>query len=499
MNTAKKFFVFIILAITAHTLLALQEEQKKAQPKAFSKPNIEVDLTPVDRSLRGGSSYAGILEDVIPTVVSVSSSKIVKYVDPRSRRKNLLEEFLRHYYGLPAPDADQKVNPPERKVPFGMGSGVIITSDGYILTNNHVITAGTGGTADEVIVRLEDGREFETEIVGRDAKTDIAVLKIDAEDLPYIYLADSDATRVGDVVFAIGNPLRVGLTVTSGIISATKRTNLGILGIEGYENFIQVDAPINLGNSGGPLVDAQGRLIGINTAILSRSGGNIGIGFAIPSNLARRIMISLVETGKVPRGLLGVRVKSLDQDLVEAFELSTSKGALVHEVQKGLPAEMAGIRHGDVIIALDGRTVESASELRLQISQIPPGTTVEVMLIRDGETRTVEVTLADLESVSEDGTGALDTSPIPGVRLEKLDSELREKYNVSTDVQGIVITQVDPNAEYRRSLAVGMVITEVNGKPVDSLSTLKEAIRSGINRFYVWSKGYYAFVVVRIP
>ena len=496
MGIVKKLLIFIILGVVTYLL---QADNKEAQTPVLPKPNIEVDLTPLDRSVQGRSSYADVLEGVIPTVVSVSSSKIVNYVDSQSRRKNLLEEFFRNYYGLPPSDTEQEVNPRQKKVPSGMGSGVIVTSDGYILTNNHVIATDAGGAADEVVVRLEDGREFETKIVGRDAKTDVAVLKIEAENLPYITLADSDASRVGDVVFAIGNPLRVGLTVTNGIISATQRTNLGILGIEGYENFIQVDAPINLGNSGGPLVDSQGRLIGINTAILSRSGGNIGIGFAIPSNLARRIMLNLIETGKVPRGLLGVRVKSLDQDLVEAFELSTTKGALVHEVQKGLPAEVAGIRHGDVIVALDGRPIESASDLRLRISQTTPGTTVEINFIRNGEEGTIEVTLADLEGIAEGSTEIGETPLIPGVHLKKLDAQLREQYNIGSDIKGLVITQTEPDSEYGRSLPVGMVITEINGIPVDSLSGLKKNIRSGINRFYVWSRGYYAFVVVRIP
>lgn len=461
-------------------------------------PQLRVDETPLDRSTQGRSSYADVLESAIPAVISVSTAKIINVSDVRLRRRHLLEDFLRHYYGLPDEERPPSNRSQKRKVPSGMGSGVIVTPDGYILTNYHVITI-EGKQADEVTVILKDGRDFEAKVVGADSKTDVAVLKIDAQDLPYVTLADSNKLRVGDVIFAVGNPLRVGITVTGGIISATQKTNLGILGIEGYENFIQVDAPINLGNSGGALLDAQGRLIGINTAILSRSGGNIGIGFAIPINLAKRIMVSLIETGTVKRGLLGVRIKSLDEDLVAAFGLSTTKGALIHEVQKGLPADIAGLRHGDVIISLDDQPVDSAEELRLSISQMPPQEQVKIGFIRNGEEKTVTITLAALENGNVTLAEENRTSGLQGVTLTPLNPELRRRYGIEDGINGLLITDVAHYAPYREVLRVGMVITEVNGEAVETLSYLGKQLKSGYNRLYVWMQGNYAFIAIQIP
>jgi serine protease Do len=314
----------------------------------------------------------------------------------RSRGTDPREEILRRFFGLPVPPSPgSEPEVEEQRHPLGVGSGVVISSDGYILTNNHVIMAPGARPADDVLVQLNDGRELRAEVIGRDPQSDLAVLKVAAEDLPFIPFADSRNLEVGDIAFAIGNPMGVGLTITQGIISATGRSNLSILGESGYENFIQTDAPINPGNSGGALVDAYGRLIGINTAILSRSGGSIGIGFAIPSGFARSVALGIIREGEVRRGLLGINMESLNADYAEAFGLPGERGVLVQSVIPGLPAERAGLEKGDIIVALGEEPVEDAIDLRLKVASHPPGASVTLRLFRDGETREVRVVLGD--------------------------------------------------------------------------------------------------------
>lgn len=462
------------------------------------KVQLQVDSTPLDRSnAMIASSYADILDKVTPAVVSVRTSRIIQ-VSPRSGRggggggpANPLEEFMRRFYGLPGPDSDdgqprqrgrgdERV---ERVVPSGMGSGFIVSDQGYVLTNHHIIVGRDGSLADEIIVQLGDGREFEAEVVGSDPQTDVAVLKIESDDLPgNITLADSDSLRVGDIVFAIGNPLEVGLTVTHGIVSAVDRSNLGILGMEGYENFIQTDAAINFGNSGGPLVDAQGRVVGINTAILSRTGGNIGIGFAIPVNLASYIMGNLVERGEVRRGFLGVDIRNVDRDLAAAIGLSNTRGALVNSAESGLPADLGGIEPGDVLIAVNGQSVASASDLRFMISRRQPGSTVDITLIRGGETLVLPIELGDREDLLAASNGK-PTGPqrpvLEGVTIRPLDDDSRESYSVPANVDGLVISSVEPTSPYAANLAEGMIIISVNRQPVTSVREFREALREG--------------------
>lgn len=339
-----------------------------------SDHGITWDNTPLDRSNSiQVVSFANMLDDVTPGVVSVYSRKFLdgnRYNLPPAFQD---DPFLRRFFGIPDENEDEPTSE-------GLGSGVIVSEDGYILTNNHVIDG-----ADEVSVRLNDGRVFDAEVVGVDPKTDIAVLKVNAHELPTLVLANSDQSRVGDVVFAVGNPLRVGLTVTQGIVSAINRTSLSLIEEEGgYENFIQTDASINPGNSGGPLVDARGRVLGINTAILSQSGGSIGIGFAIPSNLIKSVMNNLIQSGVVHRGYLGIAVDDLTQDLAEQFGLPTTSGALVTQVHSETPAEVAGFEVGDVIVAIDDKSIQSRPDLRLKISQIKPGVSIDIQVIRAG-------------------------------------------------------------------------------------------------------------------
>ncbi len=481
-----------------HSLLAKEEKAIRAGRAEVSvaAPDFPLDANPIDRSnSERVGSYSDVLADVNPAVVGVYPSRIVRVID--GRRLNPLEEMLRRYYGLPLPEGGNSEGE-ERKLPQGLGSGVIVSADGYILTNNHVITDERGNKADEILVQLSDQREFVAEIVGSDERTDVAVLKVDAEDLPHLPMADSDNLRVGDIVFAVGNPLGVGLTVTMGIVSATGRTNLGLLGQEGFENFIQTDASINPGNSGGPLVDADGRLVGINTVIISRSGGNIGIGFAIPVTLARNVMLSLIQTGTVPRGLLGVNIQDLDRDIAEAMELEDTRGALIQNVIEGLPAHTAGLRRGDVILAVGDKEIAGVSDLQFFIGSSPPGTAVTLTVMREGRKQEFEVTLSDKDDPTQIAGGSSD-SILEGITLEKLNSRTREEFGIDVDVEGIAVTAVEARSPHVRSLREGMVIVEVNKSPVRSLSDVQNLLKRGANYLWVHDRGgTYGYVAIRL-
>ncbi|MGB0416323.1 MAG: trypsin-like peptidase domain-containing protein, partial [Coraliomargarita sp.] len=334
-------------------------------------------------------SYADVIAGAAPSVVSVYTTRIQSYQQPEMPRG--MDQLFRNFAR-----PEQPREPQSREV-TGLGSGVIISADGYIITNHHVIRDDRSGPVDEIRVQLDGGDEFIAEVVGTDARTDIAVVKIDTEQpLDVTTIANSDLLRTGDIVFAIGSPLGQSQTVTQGIVSATERTSLEILGPGSYENFIQTDAAINLGNSGGALIDAWGRLVGINTAIVSGTGGSIGLGYAIPTNMALRVARSLIEIGEVPRGLLGLYPVDLDTDLAEAFELESTRGALVNQVQEGAPAEAAGIQHGDIILKVDDVAIESAAQLRLTVSQMAPGSEVAVTLVRNGESLIKTVVLGSL-------------------------------------------------------------------------------------------------------
>ena len=444
---------------------------------------LKVDDTPVlSADPPRVSSYANVLSKATPSVIGIYTAQVVRRHFPNA--SNPLEQFLRRYYGLPGQPESSRVE--EQKVPSGMGSGVIVSPEGYVLTNAHVVTdQRTGAPVDEVTVKFADKREFPADIVGFDRATDIAVLKISApEALPSITLADSAKLRVGDIVFAAGNPLGVGLTVTMGIVSATGRTDLGILKEPGaYENFIQTDAAINQGNSGGALIDAQGRLIGINTAIYSRTGGSIGIGFAIPVNLARSVMTGLIEKGGVQRGFLGVKLE----------DVSAGNGARIAEVVSGTAADRAGLRRNDLIVKVAVKSVASVAELRLAISQTPPGASIPLELIRDSKRANIRVTLGSLEDPLPLKLG---DSIIPGVTLAPLDRSLRQRFKVPSTVDGLVVTESSGEAQ---TIRTGVVIVEINGQPAREVEDARTHLRKGLNRFYVWFKGRYSFLPYRIP
>lgn len=452
--------------------------------------NITTDDQPIDRAAQQPLSFAPMLEHATPSIAAVYTAEIIQVV--RNRGMTPQEELLHRFFGMPVPQRRPLTEDDieERKLPQGVGSGVIITKDGYILTNNHVVMDRHGNDADEVLVQLYDGRELSAEIIGRDPQTDIAVIKVDADDLPTATLTDSEAVKVGDIVFAIGNPLNVGTTVSKGIVSALGRA-IGIYGARGYENFIQTDASINMGNSGGALIDVRGRLVGVNSAILSRTGGNIGIGFAIPSNLALAIARQLIDTGEVRRGYLGVSIDDLTPEIAEAFNMENTEGALINEVEEGTPAEEAGIQRGDIIVEVNGRPVRSANELRLRVAETPPGTEVKVQLLRGGKPRTVEVTLSDLE-------GELGINLLEGVEIGAVDQMLRDRYDIPDEVSGVAIVSVDPASNYARRLAEGMVIIEINDRAVSSVQDVKDNLREGVNKLYVYHGGRVGYIAIRV-
>jgi serine protease Do/serine protease DegQ len=356
-----------------------------------------------------------------------------------------------------------------------------------------------GREVDEILVRLNDGTEYVATLIGSDSKTDVAILKVDAdESLPAVTLADSDLLRVGDIVFAIGNPRDLGLTATQGIISALERNRGGqILGAGSYENFIQTDAAINLGNSGGALVDAWGRLVGINTAIVSSSGGSIGLGFAIPVNMVLNVASNLIKSGEVPRGMLGVIPDDLSREMADAFGLENTRGALVNQVFEDTPASRGGIRHGDIIVKIDEREIDSAAKLRLVVSQVLPGTKVAVTLMRQGKTMVLPITLGSL--TGKVGTINTDSSALKGVSLQPLNDQLRDGYTIPKDIDGVLVMEVEDDSPFVDKLEPFTVIIEINGNAVNSIDGIEEnLVMNRQNRFYVWADGKKRFVILKL-
>lgn len=466
----------LVVVMTTSLFSIGYAQEKPSTPK----PELKLDSSPVgDGGGRLVTSYADVVEPVQKAVVSVYSTKIV-------RERLRVDPFFRQFFGGQAPERERKEQ--------GLGSGVIVSSNGYILTNNHVVA-----DADELKVSLADGRELIAKVIGADEKTDVAVIKIDAENLPIVTLADSDKLRVGDVVFAVGNPLGVGQTVTMGIVSATGRNNVGILAndqVGGYEDFIQTDAAINQGNSGGALVDAKGRLVGINSAILSSAaGGNIGIGFAVPTNLAASILNSLITTGTVQRGYLGVTGQNLDPKLAESLGIpSGTKGVAISDVVRDSPAAKAGLKRNDIITRVGNRDVDSQIALRLNVSQIMPGTEVAVTVLRDGKERTFKVKVGSLGQQA--GLGG---EFIPGVTIKDLDDDVRAQMRVDKRIEsGVVITQVDEQSPYADILVPGLVIVEINRRAVTDVQSAQAALKPGLNALLVQYRGVLRYVTINV-
>lgn len=419
-------------------------------------------LAPVEQRYPGFKQvHAEVAEKVIPVVVSIHSAKVVQVP-----QFNPFEWF----FG-PRGREQEQPEPRQRRVE-GVGSGVLVSADGYIITNNHVVEG-----ADDLKVTLSDDREFSARIVGTDPPSDLAVIRIEeAENLPVAFLGDSDKLRIGEMVMAIGSPFGLPKTVTSGIISAKGRST--VMRGDNYENFIQTDAAINPGNSGGPLVDMNGAVVGINSAIYSRSGGNQGIGFAIPVNMAKDIARMLIDEGKVTRGYLGVYIRDIDGDLGRALDVKPGSGVLVDNLIEDSPAARAGIKAGDIITTVGGDRVSSASELRNKVALIRPGTKTRFQVLRDGKSMNFEVELMERPEgeaeVSQPNEQARERT---GLTLQNLTAQLRSQLNVPDDVKGVLVVEVDPVGPGSRArLRQGDVILEVARKPVTTVAEFNRAI-----------------------
>lgn len=418
----------------------------------------------IDILSRTGEAMAEVAAAVKPAVVNISSTKTVKISGMQSPFFD--DPFFRRFFG----DEFGQFRRPKEHKQSGLGSGVIVDKDGYILTNNHVIK-----DADEIKVKLSDKREFKGKVIGTDIKTDLAVIKIDSNHLPVLRLGDSDKLKVGETVIAVGNPFGLSQTVTSGIVSATGRANVGIAD---YEDFIQTDAPINPGNSGGALVNVRGELVGINTAIFSTSGGYQGIGFAIPSSMARVVMDNLIKKGKVVRGWLGVSIQPVTPELAKQFDMKDDKGALVGDVVEESPAEKAGIKNGDVIIEFDGKEVSDPAGLRNSVAGTPPGKKASIKLIRDGKVKSMEVTISELPADQQKLHGSFDNL-LKGVMVQGLTPELKKNLEIPARITGVVVNDIEEGSPAEGLLQPKDVIVEVNRKKVTS-SKDYEAIVSKI-------------------
>ncbi len=442
-------------------------------------------LTP-SASLDGEISFADIVEKVSPSVVSIHTEQTISSGRNSEGMPEELQEFLERQFGGRGRQFEFEGAPRER-VQQAQGSGFFINSKGYLVTNNHVIE-----DAEEITIRMSDGREFKATLVGTDPATDLAVLKVDAgRAVPFVRFAEDVNLRVGDFVVAVGNPFGLGGTVTSGIVSAMGRDN-NYFGSP-YQNFIQIDASINKGNSGGPTFDLKGNVVGVNTAIFSPSGGSVGIGFAIPADTAKNVVAQLIDNGSVTRGWLGVEIRDVDATIAIALELKIAKGALVSSVQPGSPAAKAGIEDGDVITAFNKTPVRSSAELTRVVGNVRPGINTATKLIRDGKERLIMVKLGDRSvGLKEDKTkpSRLENSSTGlgpdlklGIRIAPLSAEAREKFRVPEDVDGVLITKVDRgSAAEDAGLVPGMVIIKAEDAKIAAPADLEKQVKAARSR-----------------
>jgi len=423
---------------------------------------------------RESSQLLGKLSDALaevadvarPAVVNISTTSTVTMEDnPFGDMMN--DPFFRRFFG------DQFEHGQKRKhKSSALGSGVILSGEGYILTNNHVVQG-----ADEIKVILYDKREFKGKVVGIDPRTDLAVVKINAKDLPTVRIGDSRVLKAGDIVLAIGNPFGLNQTITMGIVSAVGRSNIGLAD---FEDFIQTDAAINPGNSGGALVNTNGELVGINTAIFSTSGGYMGIGFSIPSDMAKSVMDSIIKHGKVIRGWMGVSIQNLTEELAKSLGIKDTEGALVSGIEKGSPADKAGLKRGDLVVQLDNKKVADSTGLRNMVSAIAPGTKVNIKVVREGKEQTIAMTLGEYKEKKVVKKSEYN-NVLKGVTVQELTPALQDKLNLPDNLTGVVITDIASNSPAQGLLQPGDVIQEVNRQPIQSAQDYEQTVSKIVN------------------
>jgi len=434
------------------------------EESAVSKPVIE------------SAGYRELLLKVTPAVVSVFPRRLVS-----SDESNPLSRYFGKGEKEEGSDSDDDGNET-----MGVGSGVILSQDGWIVTNSHVVHMVTGNLADSVLVELSDRRRFPATIVGADPKTDIALLKIEANDLETVPIGDSDEVTTGDLVFAVGNPFKLGITATMGMVSATRRTSLNMMGNGGYESFIQTDAAINPGNSGGALVDASGRLVGINTAIYSRGGGNLGIGFAIPTRLMSRVLEGLARDGEMKRGFFGMAIEEVDEEKAKAAGAEKIAGAYVEDIMPEGPSDVGGLQKGDIVQKANNRLLDTRGDLRVELSCVAPGETIELEVIREGKSLTVKVKAAEGPSRVESRNVLFSIAAFPGIKF-------------SLSEEGLQVREV--NGETPASgdhLEVGMILASINGKEISSVEEASAAVKKGINKVVTKQGGAIRTLAIRL-
>jgi S1-C subfamily serine protease len=437
-------------------------EKIEVSPQELPKSPFTVDPTPPERP----DGTAAMLAKVRPAIVSVFPARLLAQGEV---------EVLKRFFGSSPGEGDGgdgEANPEDNIQ--GVGSGVLLTADGLVVTNSHVVHLSTGKLADAIYVELIDKRRFPAEVVGVDPLTDLALLRIKGDDFPFFTIADSEHVQVGDKVFAVGSPFKIGDTTTAGIVSALRRNGLNLNGPNGYESFIQTDAPINPGNSGGGLVDRHGRLIGINTAIYGGAGGNVGIGFAIPSNLAQHVLARLLEDGELKRGFLGIKVESVDAAITAAGMLSEIRGVRVVDLLKGGPADEGGIEKGDILLSVNDQPVDNRGAFRLAISLFKPDEELQVKGFRGTHSITASVRLAESSNAGAKGAD-FEITALPGVRLRFAGEEK----------PGLEVVRVHPGSAYAGKLKEGMFIIEINGTPVQTFANASAALTSGVNKVVV--------------
>lgn len=446
-----------------------------------------VEAKTIEELRETGSAFSEIAKQALPAVVYIDVSATVEV--PGRQYYHPFDEF----FGRGRRGYQQQE--PQTREQRGQGSGFIISKDGYILTNNHVVD-----DADEITVTLGDGREFDATLIGTDPKTEVALIKIeDGKDLPVVPLGDSDALEVGEWVLAAGNPFGLSQTITAGIVSAKGRDETGIAE---YGNFIQTDAAINPGNSGGPLLNIDGEVVGINTAIYTRTGGYMGIGFAIPVNQAINIKNQLIEHGKVSRSVLGVYIQEVDEDLAKSFGLEEKGGILISQIMEDSAAEEAGMKEGDIVVEMDGVKVSKLSAFRNRVASTAPNTNVDFKVFRDGKYKTISAITKEMGGSDDDGGAEPAMLDKLGLSIEGMDSEAAERLGYDEDDDGVIITEVEQGgAAWRSGLQPGHVITSVNRQTVESVSDFKSALpdlETGKVLFLVTDGRSSRFVVVTV-